>query len=94
MNFRNQKYIGHYSSLLALALSNKATVYLIKINNESIPYYFIRGASKVFSSAKSLVKYIKFNKKYHPCSDEYIKSYFLNREVNPYKFVIEDLKIQ
>lgn len=33
-------YLGHYSSLLALAANENSKVYLLEVNNEEIPSYF------------------------------------------------------
>jgi len=78
-------YIGHYSSLLALAINEDAKVYLLEINNEQIPSYFINSANEVFSNVENLINAINSDK--NSKSDKEISYYFENKEKHPYEII-------
>ena len=56
-------YIGHYSSLFALALNSESKVVLIKVNNEKIPDYFKNNADYYFESYTNFLEQEHFKRK-------------------------------
>jgi hypothetical protein len=82
-------YIGHYSSLLALAANQDSRVYLLEINNEEIPEYFTHSADGVFSSVQILLEAIS-NKTTNPQAKD-ISFYFENMEAHPFQIIADDM---
>ena len=56
-------YIGHYSSLFALALNSESKVVLIKVNTEEIPDYFKSNADYYFESYTNFLEQEHFKRK-------------------------------
>lgn len=82
-------YVGHYSSLLALAANENSKVFLLEINNEEIPSYFKNSADEVFSEMSDLVTAIEtanidVNKKE-------ISYYFENKEIHPFEIIGQEM---
>ncbi len=82
-------YIGHYSSLLVLALNQDKTVFLLEINNEKIPDYFIKSSNGVFNSVETLFGAIE-NKNIQE-SNESISYYFENIQDTPYSIINKNI---
>lgn len=78
-------YVGHYSSMLALALNMNARVYLLSANNESIPHYFKDTANKVFESTENLVETIL--EKDDTEGRKEISYYFENKKEHPFELI-------
>ncbi len=74
-------YIGHYSSLLALAVNEDTRVYLLEVNNEEIPDYFSNSADAVFSQVSSMLGAIDSGMESR--SQRNISYYFQNLEEHP-----------
>lgn len=83
-------YLGHYSSLLALAINRDSKVYLLEVNNEKIPEYFSNSANKVFQNMTEWVQAVK--SKDDAESEKDISFYFENKKEHPYKLIAERLK--
>ncbi|MBC30322.1 MAG: hypothetical protein CMH48_05710 [Muricauda sp.] len=78
-------YLGHYSSLLALAINMKSRVFLLEINNEEIPTYFSNSANKVFTSIIEMVAAVK-NDDQSKAKKE-ISFYFENKQEHPFELI-------
>jgi hypothetical protein len=84
-------YIGHYSSVLALAINIKGSkVSLLRVNNEEIPMYFSNSANKVYNRLPQLIDDIVNDRL--PDAQEDISFYFENKETNPYDIIIEGIQ--
>ncbi|NKI31195.1 polysialyltransferase family glycosyltransferase [Croceivirga thetidis] len=86
-------YLGHYSSMLALALNMKAKVFLLEVNNETIPHYFKDTADKVFESIDRLVTSILKNENSNSSTKE-ISFFFENKEEHPYELIFQAIAKQ
>ncbi|MFD0795855.1 hypothetical protein ACFQZJ_00160 [Maribacter chungangensis] len=80
-------YVGHYSSLLALAANENSKVFLLEINNEEIPEYFKNSADGVFTTMAALVSAV-MQKNTSSASKE-ISYYFENKEEHPFQIISE-----
>jgi len=78
-------YVGHYSSLLALAANENSKVFLLEINNEEIPDYFKNSADGVFSHMKDLVSAVLQNNE--SAASKEISYYFENKEEHPFQII-------
>lgn len=78
-------YVGHYSSLLALAANEDSKVFLLEINGEKIPYYFKNSADGIFSTIENLVDAILENDT--GASSKEISYYFENKEEHPFSLI-------
>ncbi|WP_350286765.1 hypothetical protein [uncultured Croceitalea sp.] len=78
-------YIGHYSSLLALAANNDSKVFLLEINNEEIPHYFKNSADGIYSKVENLILAINSNEDVNGVKE--IAYYFENKEEHPYTII-------
>ena len=78
-------YVGHYSSVLALAINVDSKVFLLEINNEEIPYYFRNSANKVFSKQDDLVNAILEND--NSVGSKQISYYFENMDRHPFEII-------
>ena len=83
-------YIGHYSSLLALAINEDTQVFLLEVNNEEIPDYFSKSAHQVFKNMGELLKTIDKGEKLE--ADRDISYYFKNLEAHPFTKMAEIFK--
>lgn len=82
-------YVGHYSSLLALAINEDSKVYLLEVNEEEIPHYFRNTVDGVFTSMKDLSSAILANNNSDRTSD--ISYYFKNMEEHPFSQIGKEL---
>lgn len=78
-------YIGHYSSMLALALNMNAKVFLLEVNNEEIPHYFKETCDAVFFEIRSLIDTI--TNQNNISSKKEISYYFENKSEHPYELI-------
>ncbi|MBT8313297.1 MAG: alpha-2,8-polysialyltransferase family protein [Maribacter sp.] len=78
-------YIGHYSSVLALAINMDSKVFLLEINNEEIPDYFRNSANMVFSKQDDLVNAILGND--DSVGSKQISYYFENIDQHPFEII-------
>ncbi|MGB5497748.1 MAG: polysialyltransferase family glycosyltransferase [Maribacter sp.] len=78
-------YVGHYSSVLALAINIDSKVFLLEINNEEIPDYFRNSANKVFSEQDDLVNAILEND--DSVGSKQISYYFENIDRHPFEII-------
>ncbi len=79
-------YLGHYSSVLALAINvENSKVFLLEINNEEIPDYFRNSANKVFSEQDDLINAILEN--IDSVGAKQISYYFKNIERHPFEII-------
>jgi hypothetical protein len=78
-------YVGHYSSVLALAINVDSKVFLLEINNEEIPDYFRNSANKVFDKSEDLVNAILDDENY--VGSKQISYYFQNIEQHPFEII-------
>lgn len=83
-------YVGHYSSVLALAINVNSKVFLLEINNEEIPDYFRNSANKVFSKSEELVKAIIEND--DSVGSKQISYYFENIEQHPFEIICNKIE--
>lgn len=82
-------YVGHYSSLLALAMNTNALIILIKINNEQIPNYFLDNADFVFETIEEF-RTFKLSNQYIR-KEKSINKYFLNTKINTIDLIIDNI---
>ncbi|GMN10063.1 hypothetical protein MTsPCn9_15220 [Croceitalea sp. MTPC9] len=82
-------YLGHYSSLLALAIGQNVPVYILKINNEDIPDYYVSSATKIFDTVEELISFDFDNCTNGTNGD--INYYFENKQEHPFKMIGEKL---
>ncbi|PIB23379.1 polysialyltransferase family glycosyltransferase [Maribacter sp. 4G9] len=82
-------YVGHYSSLLALAINEDSKVYLLEVNEEEIPHYFRNTVDGVFTSMQNLSSAILANNNSDRTSD--ISYYFKNMEEHPFSLIGKEL---
>lgn len=82
-------YVGHYSSLLALAANERSKVYLLEINNEDIPEYFKNSADGVFTTMATLVSALAENAT--SSASKEISYYFENKEEHPFEIIAEKM---
>ena len=82
-------YVGHYSSLLALAINEDSKVLLLEVNGEEIPHYFRNTVDGVFTSMEDLSRTILENEKSKRTSD--ISYYFKNMEEHPFFIIGNEL---
>lgn len=85
-------YLGHYSSLLALAVNEDTRVFLLEVNNEKIPEYFSNSADGVFTDVQSLLKAIDSSGK--APSNRNIDYYFKNIEEHPFSIISGEMTKQ
>ena len=78
-------YVGHYSSVLALAINVGSKVFLLEINNEEIPDYFRNSANKVFDKSEDLVNAILNDENF--VGSKQISYYFQNIEKHPFEII-------
>lgn len=83
-------YIGHYSSLLALAANEDSKVFLLEINDEEIPYYFKNSADGIYAEMKDLISAIQISEKNY--SKKEISYYFENKETHPFEIIGQVMK--
>lgn len=83
-------YIGHYSSLLVLAIQRGAKVFLIEINNEEIPDYYYESATGIAKNIDELFLMVENENSYKGNIDN-ISFYFENKEEHPYKLIAEKI---
>lgn len=82
-------YVGHYSSVLALAINVDSKVFLLEINNEEIPDYFRNSANKVFSEQDDLINAILNDD--DSIGSKQISYYFENIEQHPFEIISEKI---
>ena len=82
-------YVGHYSSVLALAINVGTKVFLLEINNEEIPEYFRNSANKVFPDLKQLLKAIEIDDEL--MAKQQISYYFQNIEQHPFEIIADKI---
>ena len=85
-------YVGHYSSLLALAANENSKVFLLEINNEEIPEYFKNSADGVFATMTALVAVVDANNE--SSASKEISYYFENKEEHPFEIIAERITSQ
>ncbi|WP_296635745.1 hypothetical protein [Polaribacter sp.] len=82
-------YVGHYSSLLSLAMNTNALIILIKINDEEIPDYFLNNADFIFETIEDF-KLFKMPNQYKP-KEKNINKYFLNTNIDTLDLICENI---
>lgn len=83
-------YIGHYSSVLALAFNmTKSSVYLLEINNEIIPKYFEENADIVFDTVNEFQTH-DFSQEIE-IKERNIVEYFENKEENSLDLILQGI---
>ena len=83
-------YLGHYSSVLALAINvENSKVFLLEINNEEIPEYFRNSANRVFLKEEDLIDAILGND--DSVGSKQISYYFENIERHPFEIISEKI---
>lgn len=82
-------YVGHYSSLLALAANENSKVFLLEINNEEIPEYFKNSADGVFTTMSALVCALTQNNT--SSASKEISYYFENKEQHPFEIIADKI---
>ena len=78
------KYIGHYSTLVSLALNITGDVFLWEFKNHKIPEYFSNATAFIDNTEDGLRKFIQ-DKKKTPALREILKYYFHHPGLKPFE---------
>lgn len=71
-----EKYVGHYSTLLARSLFVTGNVFLWEFDGHPIPEYFEQSASDIASSSDRLLQFLRCKERIQPKVD--ILTYYFN----------------